>query len=1087
MTQQEQHEFKEGLEAALSWMQAVQERLRAHDDTTGPRAALEARLRETEKIRGSEEEGRAKMDRVLVAADSLLQNGDEETKNQTHARLKDLKALWEETSTYITHCHSRIEWVWLHWAEYLKAHEEFELWVAKLRRALETGPEPQPGLREKLWQVDHHRVLLSDVQAQAQLLERLLDEGATLHSRTEDPSVDEEKQKALQEAYNQIQDKAKERLLLLQKMAEEHQQYHICVQAFQAWLVSKAEEVSVFTDQMDGAEDNMGALEELNDSVLQEENTLLHIECLAEAVRSNSSPCGAEQVTRELETLRQAWERLRLRLAEVHSSHQTTLDSENQYSALSGQLWADVGQLRALVQRLSRELENKNGHQTEEQLVALWRKHTGVRNALITEEAGVEELKARLKELFHFPKDSKPLSDNLLGAVKEYQSVKGRAFRLSCESEASLKTVLQDPLHGFSQWSQMVAQVLESSAEVTDFSHIALFVQNIEKLLQHSLRLQERLSQLQVKRDLLSSVFGGEKAESLLTELSSSVRRRELLHGQLLQRKSRLQALISRTKDFGEAYQSIRKKLTAVSERFQAVDCLQPDILAKKSQADQLKVIRKDLEDCEAHITALETLVSSGPANRAKFECLFADWKLLYTKVRVKVNESEQSVVEHEDFHDSLLNLEKWLMIMRQKLESFRGPNGDWSVENRQREAERALGEFPEKELQLDQAEAQGHNVLAKTSEEGKVHIVRDLKRLRESWMSLHALSLNLFRLLNDHSSTRTSSIGSKVKQQAEDVLTGPRPDGGDGAEEPPKRKLSPRHNLTACEGSGNWAGFEANEELCSAGETYDFRKRQRWAQAGHPETLFSTNQNTGTSQRQGIWRGEQRDRGGSVDELDSGRLQSGSGRTGLATGGGKRAMGWTGERPKEQRSSAYRMECATSDHEGAESSKGTPVASKERWSPADFETRRREFEGWLQKESDSLSGILSRRAPSAEELKIRQNALKGLHSRVPWGQSQIQQLLDARGPDSGVEDLNLEELRYRWMLYKSKLKDVGVLRARRACEVAASPRAEIGTRKEKNWSPPLADFISGHRTLSGEEETLRRPTSPRPPLLMTE
>lgn len=59
-------------------------------------------------------------------------------------------------------------------------------------------------------------------------------------------------------------------------------------------------------------------------------------------------------------------------------------------------------------------------------------------------------------------------------------SLKGRAFRLSSESETGLRQVLQDPLHGFSQWSQMVSQVLEASAEVSEFSHIALLVQNIE-------------------------------------------------------------------------------------------------------------------------------------------------------------------------------------------------------------------------------------------------------------------------------------------------------------------------------------------------------------------------------------------------------------------------------------------------------------------------------------------------------------------------------------------------------------------------------------------------------------------------------
>ncbi len=55
------------------------------------------------------------------------------------------------------------------------------------------------------------------------------------------------------------------------------------------------------------------------------------------------------------------------------------------------------------------------------------------------------------------------------------------------------------------------------------------------------MQLQERLSLLQVKSDLLSSVFGQEKADDLLEELSGDVRKRELLQSKLLQRKKRLQ------------------------------------------------------------------------------------------------------------------------------------------------------------------------------------------------------------------------------------------------------------------------------------------------------------------------------------------------------------------------------------------------------------------------------------------------------------------------------------------------------------------------------------------------------------------
>lgn len=55
---------------------------------------------------------------------------------------------------------------------------------------------------------------------------------------------------------------------------------------------------------------------------------------------------------------------------------------------------------------------------------------------------------------------------------------------------------------------------------------------------------------------------------------------------------------------------------------------------------------------------------------------------------QIKVNDSEENIVDHEHFHENILNLEKWLMTMRQKLESFRGGNGEWGINNRQQEAE---------------------------------------------------------------------------------------------------------------------------------------------------------------------------------------------------------------------------------------------------------------------------------------------------------------------------------------------------------------------------------------------------------------
>lgn len=82
------------------------------------------------------------------------------------------------------------------------------MWLVKVQRVVEPDLELQLGLREKLWQVEHHRVICSDVKAQDPLLERLLDEASALYNRTQDPSVDEQAQNTLHEEYDNVRTRA---------------------------------------------------------------------------------------------------------------------------------------------------------------------------------------------------------------------------------------------------------------------------------------------------------------------------------------------------------------------------------------------------------------------------------------------------------------------------------------------------------------------------------------------------------------------------------------------------------------------------------------------------------------------------------------------------------------------------------------------------------------------------------------------------------------------------------------------------------------------------------------------------------------
>lgn len=73
---------------------------------------------------------------------------------------------------------------------------------------MEPDIELQLGLKEKQWQLSHAQVLQNDVLNQSVLLERLLEEAASLFSRIGDPSVDEDAQKKMRVEYEGIRQEA---------------------------------------------------------------------------------------------------------------------------------------------------------------------------------------------------------------------------------------------------------------------------------------------------------------------------------------------------------------------------------------------------------------------------------------------------------------------------------------------------------------------------------------------------------------------------------------------------------------------------------------------------------------------------------------------------------------------------------------------------------------------------------------------------------------------------------------------------------------------------------------------------------------
>ncbi|XP_032089691.1 nesprin-3 isoform X2 [Thamnophis elegans] len=684
MIQQLQNEFDSSVEKAEDWMKTIQERLRINDNTKGPRSALEARLRDTEKICALEPEGRLKMDLVLMKADALLQCISEEQKHEILSRLKDVKAMWEETAIYITHCHSRIEWVWLHWSEYLKAQDEFYTWLHNMKVTLEPDIELQLGLKEKQWQFSHAQILLKDVQNRSSLLDRLLEEAISLYNRIGDTSVDEDAREKMKEEYEEIKNEA----------------------------------------------------EDITKDIRSGEKKWKHLEAQSIDVMQNTSPLGAEMMKAELEELKKLLENIKLVSVEEEEKLLKSLQSENTYHTQARVLETDVQEFRKRLKRLGNHFEKDDIVRSDEDLISLWREYMATKANLTAEEPKAEKLKIQLKELFKFSQDLQPLSDSVIHAIQEYQSLKGKMFKLSTEIETELRQRFQNPMRECQLWKPSAQRLLDTTLQVSDPALTDAFLRQIEIFLVESSHLKEQLLKVQMKKDFLGNIFEQERAKLLLEEVSDATKELENLHKGLLQRKSKLQALVSQHKDFDASFQLLQTQLSALRVKLNAEKELLPDLVGKEARLQRLESIQGHLDECAIQMEEIEKLIQSDPAQMHKTKQCSSDYQILKRSLEIMIAQSKQHIQKHWAFNDKLSDLQQWLTVTKQKLEYY----CDATTHNAMLDLERLQTEFPGREIQLHLIEAHGHLVIKDTSPEGALNIQAEMKQLKDSFKFLENL-----------------------------------------------------------------------------------------------------------------------------------------------------------------------------------------------------------------------------------------------------------------------------------------------------------------------------------------------------------
>ncbi|XP_033368639.1 nesprin-1 isoform X3 [Parus major] len=357
-----------------------------------------------------------------------------------------------------------------------------------------------------------------------------------------------------------------------------------------------------------------------------------------------------------------------------------------------------------------------------------------------------DEIKTQLNDLCKFSRDLSTHSSKVSGLIKEYNSLCLQASKGCQSKEQILQQRFRTALRDFQQWLVNARVTTAKCFDVPqNISEASASLQKIQEFLSESENGQQKLNLVASKGELLCSVLPKEKAKVIQDKSASAKEDWKNFITTLHQKKSALENLTIQMKDFEATAEPLQEWLTTTEKIVQGSSSRLYDLPSKRREQQKLQSVLEEISCHEHQLNRLkekaqqlweEQAVSKSFMRRVSQ--LSSQYLTLSNLTKEKVSRMDRIVAEHQQFLQSVKDLQDWVADAVHMLDSYSHPTVDKSVlDNRMLKLEGLLAVKQEKEVQMKIVLTRGESVLQNTSLEGVPVVEGQLQNLKDSWASL--------------------------------------------------------------------------------------------------------------------------------------------------------------------------------------------------------------------------------------------------------------------------------------------------------------------------------------------------------------
>ncbi|XP_074648980.1 muscle-specific protein 300 kDa-like isoform X3 [Tubulanus polymorphus] len=667
--------YRDAMDEYDEWLADVKEKMERVKAPEGSKADVDAYLQNVRELQASLDQGHSKLRRANDYGDRLMPSTNAAGKRLVRDEIDGARNEYEKLKNGLSENKITLEQASTQWAEFDRGHEQMDTWLRDLEHKLERDPETKGDLADKKAQLDRYKALLQDIQSHKIPLDKLKEKLAELGGAEADEKIGN-----VDDRYGNLLQAVKDKINTLDGEITEQEKFKRDYQNALDWMSGARQQLTRLSEpsgDKDAVQAKINELKQFKQNCANERDRIGKVIEEAKKIMPTLPPHQQELLRKEIAQLQREYDELGANIDDAqHKLENNVLK------------WVDYNDEKTGFKHWLDEVEDalktiNDPHATLEEKQKKFRQIEALCDDIAAHKPDFDSLNEKSQAVLQNSLDPE-ISSEMMQISTRYQTALQTAKDAANKLEQSAKDHRGYDIAyaDCAQWLESASDRLSKCNDTTgDWQEIEGRIDAVREI---NANLDDGHTKLSKATELAQKVMrncspeGKKKIQGMMDKLREAW---DTLHGNINICSTNLEKSLLKYNEYEECYDLILKWMLDTENLLLADPERKVELLDKKQQLDKYKAIQTDINYHAKQIEDLTEVASQIQTTRPDKEVnkSIGEMTQNYDKLKKRSNEIvdqlQKAYDEHQDYHDTVQDTEKWILQKSFQVMSHNGLN----------------------------------------------------------------------------------------------------------------------------------------------------------------------------------------------------------------------------------------------------------------------------------------------------------------------------------------------------------------------------------------------------------------------------